>query len=67
MIPCAEDGDRSAKSIKHRFRKFVVPAIESRGQVAGGTMSAIRDLRSGVAAVTEALDKLTAKLGGADR
>lgn len=61
----AEGVDRSEATVRKRFRRFVIPALEARGCCGGEHVSRVTEVEHAVAAAREALENLTQKLSAA--
>jgi len=59
----AEEVDRSEASTRKRFRQFMIPALEAKGEVGGEFLSHAHEVEQAVSAATEALENLSHWLG----
>jgi AcrR family transcriptional regulator len=58
----AEEIDRSEEAVRKRFRHFVAPALEARGDLGGEIVSRTREVEDAIAAAVEALQNLAGQL-----
>jgi hypothetical protein len=58
----AEEIDRSEDAVRTRFRHFVIPALEARGNAGGEYISRTREVEEAAATAREALENLVEQL-----